>query len=114
MLMRFGMQNDYDEKNEILFKNSNALSIENFVPLSQREEMQSDTILEGIGKLKRNLLEKEFESYIENILSLKLINNFLWLITDSAMHRSILEHKFVPAFKTAFAVQNVRIISQAV
>lgn len=109
MLMHRAMQVDYSEENGFLWRKDKSLSTEAFLPLSKRIDKK---LYKGMQNLKTILLASDFESYIESLVSLKLINNSLWLITDSPMHRSLLEHRFVPALKEAFDVEDIRIISQ--
>lgn len=109
MLMHHAMHEVAKEEGNLFWKSGDRITTESFKPLSKRV---GKSLLEGMKNLKTVLLASDFESYIETIVSLKIINGSLWLITDSPLHRSLLEHRFVPAFKEAFEVEDVRIISQ--
>lgn len=109
MLMNRTAQVDSDKEEKILLHDANSLSAETFKPLSQRLGKEFS---KGMQNLKRTLLASDFEDYIENIVSLKIVDGSLWLVTNSPMHRSLLEHRFIPIFKEAFDVDKVRIISQ--
>ena len=109
MLLHRTMQIDADEEENMLWHEETALSVETFKPLSQRLGKEFS---QGMQNLKKTLLASDFEDYIESILSLKIVDGSLWLVTDSPMHRSLLEHRFIPIFQEAFNVEKVRIISQ--
>lgn len=109
MLMHRTMQVDYNEENGFLWYDEKSLATEAFEPLSKRIDKK---FYKSLQNLKTIILASDFENYIESLISIKLINDSLWLITDSPMHRSLLEHRFVPALKEAFGVEDVRILSQ--
>jgi len=110
MLMHRSMQGDHNEEREDFFWHNEKLrSVEPFRPLSERLDKEFAI---GMKNLKEVLPASDFENYIESIVSLKIIGSSLWLITDRPMHRTLLKHRFIPAFKEAFEVEDVRIISQ--
>lgn len=109
MFMHSAMQVNHSEERGFLWHDAQTLTTEAFEPLSKRI---GKSFSQQIQNLKQTLLASDFEDYIESIVSLKIIDGSLWLITDSPMHRSLLEYRFIPALKEAFDVDNVRIISQ--
>ncbi|HMM23048.1 MAG TPA: hypothetical protein PKA10_20255 [Selenomonadales bacterium] len=92
---------------------SALLKREAFTPLSRRIAPGQSELSAGLDTLKGLLGAADFDRYIESLISLRLQDQALWLITDRAMHRSILERRFIPQLKTAFGVSRVRIISQS-
>ena len=110
MLMYSSRPADAGEKMDVLWdKNHTSLAVEAAQPLSKRLE---EGLSQGMQNLKQTLSDSDFEGHIESILSLKIADDSLMVVTKNMIHRSLLEHKFVPAFKEAFNVKNVRIISQ--
>ncbi|MDR1701497.1 MAG: hypothetical protein LBR56_01825 [Sporomusaceae bacterium] len=109
MLMHH-MKEEVGKDADLLFwQPGGGLSTEVFRPLSQRIGSE---LAPGLENLQSIVSAGDFKNYIESIISLKVNNNSLWLIVDSPLHRSLLEHKFRAALKEAFQVEYVRVVSQ--
>ena len=112
MLMHRNLGKIADKDELDIMPAPSSLKEEKFTPLSQRIAADQNELSAGLGKLKAALSADDFDRYIESLISLRLHGQVLWLITDRAMHRSILERKFISQLKNAFDVSHVRVISQ--
>lgn len=100
------------EMQELCVWKSDAIIVQEFSPLSARLEKEGSELLPELSLLKEKLCEVDFAKYIENLISLKKSGDTLLLITQRSMERTILAYKFTQELKEAFAVKNIRIISQ--
>lgn len=89
-----------------------SLQVEPFTPLSARVASGQPELVSGLKELQQGLGQEHFDRYIESLVSLRLQEGTLWLVTRRAMHRSLLERDFLPQLKQAFRAGGVRIISQ--
>jgi len=83
-----------------------------FTKLSERLAKEQPWLTEKLASLKEKMPPKDFEEYIENLISLKMNEGALWLITKREMSRSILERNYLPQLKESFGADSVRIITQ--
>jgi|GEM_PF-976529 hypothetical protein len=84
-----------------------------FEPLSQRIAVEMPGLSSQLENLKGDVGVDDFEKYFESLLSLKKIQDTLWIVTDREFHRSLLLRNFLPQLKKAFTVEKVQILSQA-
>ena len=87
-----------------------SLQTEPFTPLSVRIGLTQPELVQGLVTLKQGIGQERFDQYIESLISLRLREGTLWLVTKRAMHRSLLERDFLPQIKQAFGAGAVRII----
>ncbi|HWQ61612.1 MAG TPA: DnaA N-terminal domain-containing protein [Negativicutes bacterium] len=113
MLMHRNMAYSICKAEEETVPASSTLKVEPFIPLSQRVAAGQNDLHAGLQKLRQSLPQAEFDKYIESLVALRLQGGTLWLVTDRAMHRSIIERSFLDPIRTAFGVHSVRVLSQA-
>lgn len=83
-----------------------------FTPLSERIKISNPEFVESLATLREFMGDKDFEEYIENLISLKVDSGTVWLITKREISRSILERNYLPQIREAFGVTNVRVLVQ--
>ena len=101
----------YPVESEVLWR-FESLRMEEFSPLTERLEKENPELAVQLAVLRNNVCAADFDKYIQELVSLKKVGNTLFLLTQHGMQRSLINHMFIPMFKEAFAVTDVRVLSQ--
>lgn len=81
-----------------------------FIPLEERIKAEDPALINDISKLKAGMTEKDFNKYINSLISLKKHGDTMFLITRNAMYKSIIESRFIKAITESFGVNGLRVI----
>jgi hypothetical protein len=81
-----------------------------FTLLEERVKGEDPALSSGLAELKAKMAEKDFEKYINSLISLKTHGDTLFLITRNAMYKSVIELKFSKQITESFGVSGVRVI----
>ena len=83
-----------------------------FTPLEERISQEMPHLSESLCALRTAIGEDDFEKYINSLASLRKVDDQLLIITRKEMYRSVITSRFLPALKSAFAVNFIRIVNQ--
>ena len=86
------------------------LSTVEMTPLEARLAAKSPELTEGLVKLRSLIGEESYAKYIAELPNLTKNAQSLLVVAKSFMQRSLLERDFIPKFKEAFGVANVRVV----
>lgn len=92
---------------------SDSLYEVRFVPVTERAEYQEGPIADALEALRKEMEEKDFDTYIEELLRINYDGKRLILITRREIHRTMLEGRFRAAIARAFNTELIRVVSQA-
>lgn len=83
-----------------------------FIPVMEREEYQEGPVRDALEKLKKTMGEKDFNTYVNNLIRITYDGSRLLLITKVELHRTLLTTMFFQAICDAFQVPNFRVVSE--
>jgi hypothetical protein len=101
-----------EEKTEFFLQEASHVTAVTFTTLEERMLFHHSELTDGLLDLKKKIREQEYEKYINSLISLRKNGDKLLLITGYAVHKSIIEGKFLHLIKEVFDVSDVRIVSQ--
>ncbi len=81
-----------------------------FEPLTVRAAKEKPQLLDGLGRLKKAMGEKEYGRLIDSLLNMNLGGNALLLLTGDEQKRTALTSRWLPALRAAFDVEQVRVV----
>lgn len=84
-----------------------------FQPVMERPEYQTEPIYSKLTALQEAMGKEAFDTYINSLLRITYNGTALWLITKKEINRTILEGRYLGMIREVFAVQSVRIFTQA-
>ena len=87
------------------------LSAEELTPLEARLAAKSPELSEGLSKLRASIGEEAYAKHIAELPNLTRNAQSLLVVAKSFMQRSLLERDYIPKFKEAFGVANVRVVA---
>ena len=88
-----------------------TLSTVELTPLEARLAAKSPELSEGLSKLRKAIGEEEYAKHIAELPNLTRNEQTLLVVARSFMQRSLLERDYIPKFKEAFGVANVRVVA---
>ena len=80
-------------------------------PLEARLAAKSPELAEGLKKLRSLVGEEAYEKQIAELPNLTRNAQSLLIVAKNFMQRSLLERDFIPKFKEAFGVADVRVVA---
>lgn len=83
-----------------------------FTPLVARLAEEKPQLLPGLERLQSGLGEKKFQKYINTIHNINLSGSHMLIVADTEFHRTMLERECLEEIRTAFQVDNIRIVAQ--
>ena len=86
------------------------LSAVELTPLEARLAAKSSELTEGLKKLRASVGEEAYAKYIAELPNLTRNAQTLLVVAKNFMQRSLLERDFIPQFKEAFGVADVRVV----
>lgn len=81
-----------------------------FTPLEERIKAEDPALIEGISRLKNEMVESDFERYINSLTSMKKHGDAIFLITRNARFKSIIQLKFSKLIAESFGVSGFRVL----
>lgn len=81
-----------------------------FTPLEERVKAEDPALSGGLAELKTKMAESDFQKYINSLTSLKIHGDTIFLITQNASHKSVIELKFIKQITGCFGVSGFRVI----
>ena len=87
------------------------LSAVEMTPLEARLAAKSPELAEGLKKLRSLVGEEAYEKQIAELPNLTRNAQSLLIVAKNFMQRSLLERDFIPKFKEAFDVADVRVVA---
>ncbi|ERI04315.1 hypothetical protein [Aneurinibacillus aneurinilyticus] len=100
------------EKNEFFSPKASHVTAVTFTTLEERMVFHHSELVDSLMNLKTKIQEHDYEKYINCLISLRKHGDKLLVITSHAMHKTIIEGRFLQPIKEAFHVSDVRIVSQ--
>lgn len=100
------------QEENLIIPISASLSIEPFIALTKRIKIHDKAVSAGLECLQESMVPTDFARYIESLVDMRTCNGTLWLLTDQAMHKTLLERNFMLQLRNAFTGFRIRIISQ--
>lgn len=100
------------EGEEFFLECENSLETVPFTPLEERLQAEDPALLEGVAKIKAGMEDRDFQRYINSLLSVKKHGDTVFLITRGEMNKTILEFKFLKLIAESFGLSKVRVFSQ--
>lgn len=95
---------------EFLLDCNDSLEKVAFTPLEERIGAENPALINGISKLKALMGEFDFDKYINSLIGMTRHGDVMFLITKNAMHKSVIELKFVKSIIDSFEVSGCRIM----
>lgn len=92
---------------------ASTLKREVFTRLSQRLAAEAPGLVPAYARLKASMDEADFEKYMESLVRIRQSDELLLVITDNAMHRTMVEGRFKGHLAKAFNASVVRVLSQS-
>ena len=88
-----------------------TLSTVELTPLEARLATKSPELSAGLSKLRAAIGEEAYAKHISELPNLTKNSQSLLVVAKSFMQRSLLERDYIPKFKEAFGVANVRVVA---
>ena len=88
-----------------------TLSTVELTPLEARLAAKSPELVEGLKKLRAAIGEEAYAKHISELPNLTRNAQSLLVVAKSFMQRSLLERDYIPKFREAFGVADVRIVA---
>ena len=88
-----------------------TLSTVELTPLEARLAAKSPELSEGLSKLRAAIGEDAYAKHIAELPNLTRNAQSLLIVAKNFMQRSLLERDFIPKFKEAFGVADVRVVA---
>ena len=101
-----------NQEENLIIPISPSLSIEPFVALTARIKTSDKAVAAGLNCLRESMAPGDFTRYIESLVDIRIGKGTLWLLTDQAMHKTLLERNFMLQLRNAFTGLRIRIMSQ--
>ncbi len=86
------------------------LSTVELTPLEARLAAKGPDLTEGLKKLRASIGEDAYAKHIAELPNLTRNAQTLLVVAKSFMQRSLLERDFIPEFRKAFGVTDVRVV----
>ncbi len=86
------------------------LSAVEMTPLEARLAAKDSDLTEGLSKLRAAIGEEAYAKYIAELPNLTRNAQSLLVVAKNFMQRSLLERDYIPKFKEAFGVTDVRVV----
>ena len=87
------------------------LSAVEMTPLEARLAAKSPELLEGLKKLRSAIGEEAYAKHIAELPNLTRNAQSLRVVAKSFRQRSLLERDYIPKFREAFGVADVRVVA---
>ena len=83
-----------------------------FTPLEERLKVENPELMDGMSKLKAKMEDNDFQKYINSLISIKKYKDEMFMITQSAINKTIIEFKFLKPIFKSFGLSKIRVFSQ--